>query len=210
MQPRGSPPLRRQAWRGDLHRPPHAVWPAGHWRAVRPRSRRPCEGRRREREQPSEAVLRPGGVASARGEEMLGEPVRAAASALRPPAPRVPWGRRARLRAALALVSPTDLPASPSRASLVASLARLGPGRFCETAGRAGEEIPSGRLGHSAREGGGTLTASPRQRAASLVTPPKCKTSRPSWRPLNPLVARAAGPGPGSPFTTGGERRGKF
>lgn len=30
-----------------------------------------------------------------------------------------------------------------------------------ETVGRPGEEIPAGRLGQSAREGGGTLTASP-------------------------------------------------
>lgn len=43
------------------------------------------------------------------------------------------------------------------------SLARLGPGRFGGpgTAGRPGQKIPSGLLRQSAREGGGTLTASP-------------------------------------------------
>lgn len=105
-------------------------------------------------------------------------------------------------------VSPTALPASPSKAGPVASLARLGAGRFGGTAGRAREEIPSGRLRHRAREGGGTLTASPRQRAASRVTPPKCKTSRPSWRPLNPLVAWGGGGGGGSAWGGGAVFRG--
>lgn len=59
-----------------------AVWRDGHWRAVRPRSRRPGEGCRREREQPWEASPRPAGVASARA----GEPVQPAERP-RPPTP---------------------------------------------------------------------------------------------------------------------------
>lgn len=51
------------------HGPTRAVWQAGHWRAVRPRPSRPCEGFRRE--QPTEVCPgRPAGAASA-GKEVI-------------------------------------------------------------------------------------------------------------------------------------------
>lgn len=144
---------------GTLAPARRAVRHTGHWRAVRPRCIAPLLGCRRA--QPSEAFREAAGAASGKRRE-VGIAAQAAASAHRSPRrsqrPKEPAGahprpryRRGWLGGAPCLASSKARPA----AWKVGSLARSGPGKFSgpESAGRAGEEAPSGRRGQSARPG---------------------------------------------------------
>lgn len=154
-------------WTLDHHPWPNlgpmgAVWWAGHWRAVRPRPRRPCKGFGQE--QPSATCLEAQvGVPPPGAKTQRGVWSQAAASAW------VQWPQTF-LEAKGAQLACTSDPCVSEGPPCLSPRAWPGAGfgppwawkvRRPGTAGHPEKEMRSGRLGQSAREDSRTLTASP-------------------------------------------------